>query len=58
MLLNRNNTKVEMLVGQVEKYENEIAEGAENVWDLDDLKSKNIRLQTTVDVYGAPVCKE
>ena len=47
-----------MLVGQVEKYENEIAEGAENVWDLDDLKSKNIRLQTTVDVYGAPVCKE
>ena len=39
---------MEKLVGQVEKYEKEIAEGAKNVCDLYDVKIKNIRFQTNV----------
>ena len=45
--------KVEKLVEQVERYEKEMEEGAKNVCDLNDIKIRNIRLQTTVDEYGA-----
>ena len=38
--------KVEKLVEQVERYEKEMEEGAKNVCDLNDIKIRNIRLQT------------
>ena len=46
-------TKVENLMVQMERYEKELEEGAKNVCDLNDIKIRNIRLQTTVDEYGA-----
>ena len=37
----------------VDRNEKEIEEEAKNVCDLNDVKIKNIRLQTTVDDYEA-----
>ena len=45
--------KVEKLMVQIERYEKEVEEGAKNVCDLNDIKIRNIRLQTTVDEYGS-----
>ena len=45
--------EVKKLVEKIERYEREIEEGVKNVCDLNDIKIRNIRLQTTVDDYGA-----